>query len=476
MRPAPRGKRALLWPPSTTGPSIRVALGPRRYDLAACALAAAVLAGAAESRAQPASAEPAGAAPPAPAPPTWVAAPPEEPTEAQPAPPEAVAEPRVEPSPAPAGPGPASPEPRDLPPPTAEAPPLPTVPRFVLREDTPNPLRESVLTFEQSITTQTAGIGQTPQSYVPLYELWVSFRPRYHFDEHWSVRGRVDYTKEVTNAEQTTYRNEDVFGDIWTDLVYETKLDRWWRGTRVHLGLRAIWPTSKISEANGMYLTLGPRVGASHVFPIHGEDAPWLNDFAARFMLVYLHEFSAATTPTDYGSFGYVRENVDDRSFLSDAINGQTLPEHELDATVSTQLQISPRLSVAADVYLLNQWHYAPTGNVNVGIAGGSTVLPPAANDNQFTEFTWITAEVAYDVINELTLSLGYYNLANAVAPDGQGRSLFGSDNIWWSPGARMFFDVTANLDSLFDDARGHRYSTAGSSQGHTQRVANHVR
>jgi len=58
---------------------------------------------------------------------------------------------------------------------------------------------------------------------------WASFRPRYHFDDHWSVRGRFDYTKEVTNAEQTTYRNEDVFGDIWTDVVYEARLDRWWR-------------------------------------------------------------------------------------------------------------------------------------------------------------------------------------------------------------------------------------------------------
>ncbi len=60
---------------------------------------------------------------------------------------------------------------------------------------------------------------------------------------------------------------------------------------------------------------------------------------------------------------------------------------------------------------------------------------------------------------DEIDLSLGYYNLANAIAPDGQRRSLFGADNVWWSPDARVFFDITANLDALFDDAVHHRYS-----------------
>ena len=54
---------------------------------------------------------------------------------------------------------------------------------------------------------------------------------------------------------------------------------------------------------------------------------------------------------------------------------------------------------------------------------------------------------------------MGYYDLANAIAPDGQARSVFGPENIWWSPSARFFFDVTANLDAIFDDARGHKYS-----------------
>ncbi|HEY4013706.1 MAG TPA: hypothetical protein VGM06_10225 [Polyangiaceae bacterium] len=410
-----------------------------------------------------------------PPPATWSEAP------SGPNPPAAEPPAAAEPEPAPAPEIPAEPAQPETPAQANVSPPLPmsspSVPpnRRRPREDSTNPLRESVLTLDQSMTTQSASIGDTPQSYVPLYELWLSFRPRYHFDEHWSVRGRFDYTKELTNAEQTTYAQEDVFGDVWTDGVYETKLDSLWPLTRVEIGVRAIWPTSKISQGNGTYVTLGPRAVLEHRFMIHGMDAPWLNLVFARAGVVYLHDFSAATTPNDYGNFGYVRQNVEDQSFVSDAISGQTLPEHEIDASISAQLNITPRLYLGSTFVVLAQWHYAPTSGANIPISGGAVAVSPAINDNQFTEFTWWTAEVSYDLVDEITLSLGYYDLANAVAPDGQGRSVFGSENIWWSPSARFFFDITANLDSIFDDARGHVYTHVNDETARESRVNAHI-
>src|SRR5579871_5622496 len=92
-----------------------------------------------------------------------------------------------------------------------------------------NPFRGSAFFLEQSITTQTADVGMTPQSYVPLYELWLSLRPRYWFDSHWSVRARFDYTKELTNDQTTTLYRQDLFGDTWTDGVYWAKLDGLWK-------------------------------------------------------------------------------------------------------------------------------------------------------------------------------------------------------------------------------------------------------
>lgn len=348
----------------------------------------------------------------------------------------------------------------------------PSTGRAAQRDESQNPFRQSILTFDQSLTTQTAGVGLAPQSYVPLYELWVSFRPRYYFDEHWSVRGRFDYTKELTNDQPTTFYREDVFGDIWTDLVYQTKADRLWRGTVASAGVRALWPTSKVSEGNGTYVSLGATAGAVHTFEIRGEDAPYLNSARVGLSLVYLHPFTAETTSTEYGGFSYTRQNVDGYSFISDQLTGQTLAEHVFWAIATGSLQVTPRLSLGLVLVAINEWHYAPSGNVHVPISGGSVAVPAPVGDNQFIQDTWFLANVDYTLFDELDIGFGYYNLANAVAPDGQQRSLWGPDNVWWSPDARFFFDLTANLDVLFDDARGRRTLSTKQAVQNTQNVA----
>jgi len=325
-----------------------------------------------------------------------------------------------------------------------------------------NPLRGSTFLVEQSMTTQTAQIQPSAeQSYVPLYEIWLSFRPRYYFGEHWSVRGRFDYTKELTNNQTTTFYREDVFLDIWTDLVYSAKLDALWPGTKVSLGARALWPTSKASQANGTYVTLGALGGVLHKFELRGEDAPLWNNVHAGLSFTYLHPFTTATTPTSYGDFQYLRQDVgvDDHSIVSDQIQGTTLVDHTLLLVADTGLQITPKLSATLDGILINQWHYAPT-NSGITIINGS-VNPSLAGDTQYTPNVWFIADVDYTLFDEIDLSLGYYNLAGEIAPDGQRRGLFGSgaDNLLWSPDARVFFDITANLDVLFDDAVHHRYS-----------------
>ncbi|HEV3190009.1 MAG TPA: hypothetical protein VGY54_05905, partial [Polyangiaceae bacterium] len=225
-----------------------------------------------------------------------------------------------------------------------------------------NPLRTSTLIFDQSMTTQTASLGSTPQSYVPLYELWFSLRPRYWFDEHWVIKGRFDYSKELTNNQSTTYRNEDVFGDIWTDFAYQTKLDALWKGTTASLGARALWPTSKISQADGTYVALGAAGSASHTFAIRGEDAPWLNSAHIGLIASGTHAFTTATTATSYGGFARGRQNVDGFSFISDQVQGQTLDNIRAWVILDTGLQVTPKLSLVADLISINHWHYAPTG------------------------------------------------------------------------------------------------------------------
>jgi hypothetical protein len=348
------------------------------------------------------------------------------------------------------------------------------------KKEAANPVRGSQLILDQSVTTQTASVGNTPQTYAPLYELWFSLRPRYWFNEHWVLRGRWDYTKQLTNNQQsadypTTQYRADVFGDIWTDFLYSTKLDAWWPGTTVLVGPRALWPISQTSQADGTYVALGVLGDVSHSFDIRGDDAPWLNSARLRLFLEYRHPFTATTTPTYYGNFAYAREDADEHSFVSDQIGGHTLVNHRLTAALDTGLTVTPRLSLLADLILVNRWNYAPAGTAVSTLTGPVSVQ--RVDDHQFTQATWFLLDADYQLFDELDIGIGYYNLANAIAPDGQRRGVFGSDNIWWSPDARFFFDVTANLDAIFDDAVNHKYSTKEAAQAiRRQRVASGLR
>jgi hypothetical protein len=341
--------------------------------------------------------------------------------------------------------------------------PSPIRARSFERSEGENPLRGSTLVFEQSTTTQTTGIGDTPQTYVPLYELWLSLRPRYWFDQHWSVRARFDYTKELTNAQATTYYRQDVFGDLWTDVVYQTGIDRVWKQTKVDAGLRFVWPTSLSSEANGTYVQAGARAGAAHEFEIHGDSAPSLNSAHLALRTVYLHTFGTATTATDYGTFAYVRQNVDEFSFISDQVAGQTLVSDLVWLVGEAGLQITPRLSLSAFGVLFNQWHYNPS--VATVLTGTGTYTVPGGPGPQFTQNIWLVGSLDWLVLDEMELGVGYYNLASSIAPDGRQRTFFGPETVWWSPDARVFVSITANLDIIYDDIRKRGCAPGGNCQ-----------
>jgi hypothetical protein len=288
-------------------------------------------------------------------------------------------------------------------------------------------------------------------------------RPRYWFDEHWSVRARFDYTKELTNAQTTTAYRQDVFGDLWTDVVYATPIDPVWKRTLVDAGLRAVWPTSLSTEASGTYVQTGVRAGAAHEFEIHGDSAPWLNNAHLALRTVYLHSFGNATTPTDYGTFTFTRQNVDEFSFISDQIAGQTNVSDLVWLVLEAGLQIAPRLSLSGFGVLFNQWHYNPSVATVATATGPYTV--PGGPGPQFTQNIWLVGSLDWLILDELELSAGYYNLAGSIAPDGRQRDFFGPETFWWSPDARLFFSATANLDVLYDDARKRGCGAGGNCQ-----------
>ncbi|MCL2450347.1 MAG: hypothetical protein FWD17_15480, partial [Polyangiaceae bacterium] len=143
-----------------------------------------------------------------------------------------------------------------------------------------DPLRGSVFVFDQSLSTQGAHLEPSPQlSYVPFYGWWLSLRPRWNFTPKLRLQARFDYYKEFTNSQATTYRSEDVFDDLWTEIVYASPVAEHgpWSRTTWSVGGRALWPTSKQSRGAGVYVTLGAFAGITEDVPIRGGYAAYLN-------------------------------------------------------------------------------------------------------------------------------------------------------------------------------------------------------
>jgi hypothetical protein len=346
-----------------------------------------------------------------------------------------------------------------------------------------DPLRGSTFLFDQSITTATAGVGLvTPQSQVPFYGWWLSLRPRWNFSDKLRLQARIDFYKEFTNSQETTLRDEDVFGDIWTDLIYATPLatEGPWKNTKASIGARILWPTSKVSIDQGVYFRAGATAGLTQKFTLNGPDARGLNSAHAGLTLAYLHPFSDSTTPNS-PNFNYVRENVDGFSFVSHQLTGETLANHTLYGILDTGIDITPRLSATLDFILINQWHYPPP-DACITITTGP-VCPLRINDQQYIQQTWFVLAADYEIIPELSVGLGYYNLANTIAPDGTVRTLFGGGDhsLLWSPDARFYLDVTANLDKIYEAASGKYRSTRGQTaaaarMARQQRILNEIR
>ncbi len=316
------------------------------------------------------------------------------------------------------------------------------------------PFRGSTLLLDQSMTTNTAHLEPSQQlSYVPTYEWWVSFRPRWYFTDHLYYSLRADYYKEFTNSNQTTDYRADVFGDIWNTLGWKSPISEKLKNTKYSLSVQALLPTSKESQDEGIYVTVGAGAGISQDIKLNGEDAKFFPGMHVGLSALYRHPFSKATTATN-GDLNYTRQSVEGFSFLSDQLSGSTLTAHSLYAFVDAGIDITKKLSFSADIIFINGWKYAPT-QASVQTATGDTYVARGSDATTFTQATWFIADVDYELFDELTLGLGYYNLQNVIAPDGTRRGIFSGDNVWWSPDARIFFDITANLDKVYERFAG---------------------
>jgi len=105
-------------------------------------------------------------------------------------------------------------------------------------------------------------------TYNPNYSMTWSFRPRWWFGDNFFLRAALDVTRELTEADQTTYSDEAWLGD----LSVVAGLARLWTIPVVGIDLSGdiafTFPTSKASQASTLVLAVAPRLRLSKSFPL----------------------------------------------------------------------------------------------------------------------------------------------------------------------------------------------------------------
>jgi hypothetical protein len=320
----------------------------------------------------------------------------------------------------------------------------------------------STLSFDQSLTTQTVGLGADYLSYDPTYEWWIAFKPRYYLFERkadaLSLNLWMNLYLELTNSDTTTRYRELLLGPtyLWSSYA-RTLRERGEYKTVASVGPRVTLPTDKASRDIGQVLGLGVTGGVSQTFRLRGKDARTLRGGRLALGLIYNHLFDRATTAVN-GDLQRLRDDVNGRTVLSDQLSGEMNVHDTLTVSAAGELQILRRLSASLSYVWISGWTYSPEKTVIVTPLTGPVVPMTNADPTSYRVHTWLTAAVSYDALDELSISLGYYNLADQLRPYGTYRDPL------WSPAARLFLTATSNLDVLYRRLSKTWRGTAGAN------------
>ncbi len=153
------------------------------------------------------------------------------------------------------------------------------------------PWRGSQVVFSNSFSLISLDPSQE-LTYNPSYSMVFGFKPRWWFGEKMYLAASLDVTRELTQADDTTYAREALLGDL--GLTFG--VSRLWTvpvaGIDLSGDITVTLPTSKASQARTLVMGIGPRLRLSRNFPL-------LKGLVAGFNLratPYFHRYTTAET------------------------------------------------------------------------------------------------------------------------------------------------------------------------------------
>ncbi len=308
----------------------------------------------------------------------------------------------------------------------------------------PNPWRGSMLILDQSMATRTFS-KDSQLSYQPTYEWWIS--PRLFYTAGPIRLGlRQDVFKEWTNTKETTDKNEWEYTDTWLSASFRTPL----KFISDHLVGSVTWTLrpgiSKASRAAGQYMSTGPGAALAYSFPLAGENAKFFRTANVSATFAYWKAFTRCNVACGgLDDFSQAQQNPQGQAITSNQLRPGALPGSMAVYTLNAGVEIFDHFDYSASMIWFSQF----ANDLAEARLSDGTVIPRSENDTRLRQGSWFFTQFSYGVTKELTLAAGYWNSNTVLDLKGNYRNPF------WSPEARVFFDVYVHLDAVYDRFMG---------------------
>lgn len=323
--------------------------------------------------------------------------------------------------------------------------------------------RNTFLYVENSVSTQTLGIGQNYQSRDPNYELTLGLRPRWYLAEtdsyEVSLRADLGLAREFTNSDTTTKAGEWSATDFELASAFAFEL-RKSAGDSTALDIRlprVTLPTSKVSYDSGKLLGVGVRALLAEDILLEGKQSAFFPNLEIALRADFGYQFTRSKVPTN-ASLERVRLDPDGRSVVSDQLGGATFAAESAVFGALASLYVHQAVVWSTLLDIRPAWHYPVRHDVQVCGVVLTGCTTPTGPDNPQTRsaLTLFETDWLISLSRVLGLSVGYVNLSTQLAPDGRRRSVF------YSPDARFFAQLNIGLDQLYVGASEGAKASSG--------------
>ncbi len=304
------------------------------------------------------------------------------------------------------------------------------------------PWRSSRFTWRHALGTTT--LDGSYQTFNPYYAMVFDFQPRWWFGDHLFVRAGLDVTRELTEADQTTYAGEALVGD----LALAVGLSRFYTvplvGVDLSADLTLVAPTSKVSQARTLALAIRPGIRLSRNFELLEGLGVGVNLRCGP----ALHRYTTSELETPLIT-GCSLASEGCAAYLN---TGRRNPAWRLQSSLDAWLGILDWLAVSLVYGHRVEWLYPIDG------ADERVSFSPQAGTDQ-RHVSLFSAEITFMPMRSLELGLGYQSVSPQPAPDSTSWY-----NPFYNPYSLVFVDLRLDVQGLIsqitgsDPERSHQY------------------